>query len=101
MKKLKGSLTSGILFIGDPAYMAADMSPPGAHEIVDPSNPFRNWDSFVADFPEEGKALEFPGSSETGRGVAIQTHRITGQYELEHVFDETGKLKQIIVHLKD
>jgi hypothetical protein len=100
-KKLKGFLQSGILFIGDPCFMAGDMSQPGSHEIVNLTNPFRNWDTFVEDFPDEGKNLEFPGSQDTGRGVAIQTHKLSGQYEIINEYNDLGQLKEIRIVLKD
>lgn len=100
MKKLKGFLQSGILFIGDPCFMSGDMSQPGAHEIVDLTNPFRNWDNFTEDFPDDGKNLTFPGSADEGRGVAVQTHKLSSQYEIIKEFDDLGNLREIRIVFK-
>jgi hypothetical protein len=100
MKKLKGFLQSGILFIGDPCFMAGDMSPPGAHEIVDPTNPFFNWDRFTETMEEDGVNLPFPNSSNEGRGVAVQTHKLSAQYEIIQEIDQLGNLKEIRIIFK-
>jgi hypothetical protein len=100
MKKLKGFLQSGILFIGDPCFLSADMSPPGAHEIVDPVNPFFNWDRFSESVPEDGANLVFPGSDNEGRGVAVQTHKLSANYEIIQEIDELGNLKEIRIVFK-
>ena len=100
-KKHKGFLQSGIIFIGDPGYMAGDMSQPGAHEIEDLTNPFRNWEKFVEDFPDDGKNLMFPASLDEGRGVALQTNRLSGQYEVFKEYGKDGKIKEIRIIFKD
>jgi hypothetical protein len=100
MKKLKGFLQSGILYIGDPCFMAGDMSVPGSHEIIDPLNPFFNWDRFTESLPEEGANLTFPNSLDEGRGVAVQTHKHSAQYEITQEFDILGNLKEIKITFK-
>jgi hypothetical protein len=100
MKKLKGFLQSGVLFIGDPCFMAGDMSVPGSHEIVDPLNPFFNWDRFTDSLPEDGMNLQFPNSTDDGRGVAVQTHKLSAQYEIIQELDDNGNLLEIRIRFK-
>jgi hypothetical protein len=102
MKKLKGFLQSGIIFIGDPAYMSGDTRP----EVKLPEellNPFVNWDKFTEAIGTEDTNLPFPGAFEnsTGRGCAVHTGRLSGGYEVVKEFDEQGKLLQIRVVFHD
>lgn len=120
MKKLKGYLQSGILFIGDPQYMSGpveyetvpvgrvsgnSLTPAVAVDVTpeDPYNPFRSWDRFADKLGTEDKALPFPGASveSDGRGVAVQTNRMSGQYEVERIEDTTGKLLELRIIFKD
>lgn len=100
-KKLKGFLQSGILFIGDPVYMSGDLSQPGSEAIESPENPFLNWGKFTDSLGSEDASLPFPGaiddSTSAGRGIAVQTHRLSGRFEIEKTFDENGKLSQLLV----
>lgn len=100
-KKLKGFLQSGILYIGDPSYMAGDMSQPDSEKIIDLTNPFRNWDSFTDSINDEDAVLPFPGTVDSGRGIAIQTHRLSGQYEVSRIEDADGKLLELKITFKD
>lgn len=120
-KKLKGYLQSGILFIGDPQYMSgpteygtvpvggrmssSQLTQAVAIDITpeDPYNPFRSWDRFAAKLGEQDKALPFPGASEEsdGRGIAVQTNRMSGQYEIERIEDGKGRLLELRVTFKD
>jgi hypothetical protein len=99
MKKLHGFIQSGMIFIGDPAYMAGDLSQPGSETIVDLTNPFYNWPQFTKDNGRTDVNLTFPGAisdDSEGRGVVAQTNIAGGSYVVEKDFcPETGKLKQI------
>lgn len=98
---LKGFLQSGILFIGDPVYMSGDLSQPGSEAIESPENPFLNWGKFTDSLGSEDASLPFPGaiddSTSAGRGIAVQTNRLSGRFEIEKTFDENGKLSQLLV----
>lgn len=94
---LKGFIQSGILFIGDPAYMSHDNRAEDAP--VDVYNPFSNWDMFTKGLADKDANLLMPGAYEDtqiGRGCAIQTGMINGQYTVEKVYAD-GKLAQIII----
>lgn len=115
--KLRGFIQSGIIFIGDPSYMGGpveykvtsenmskkELSPAQLVDITphDPYNPFRKFDKFAADLNEQDKNLPFEGTEDEGRGVVVQTNRISGQYELERIEDETGKLLELRIKFKD
>jgi hypothetical protein len=120
MKKLKGYLQSGILFIGDPQYMSGpveygtvpvgklsgrELTPAVAVDITpeDPYNPFRSWDRFAYTLGEQDAVLPFQGASpdSDGRGVAVQTNRMSGQYEITKIADENGKLLELRITFKD
>lgn len=98
---LKGFLQSGILFIGDPVYMSGDLSQPGSEALESPENPFLNWGKFTDSLGEQDLSLPFPGaiddSTSSGRGIAVQTNRLSGRFELSKKFDESGKLVQLVV----
>lgn len=98
---LKGFLQSGIIFIGDPVYMSGDLSQPGSEALESPENPFLNWGKFTDSLGSEDASLPFPGaiddSTSAGRGIAVQTHRLSGRFEIEKTFDENGKLSQLLV----
>jgi len=119
-KKLKGYIQSGILFIGDPQYMSGpaeyvtktvgmlngrELSPGYAVDITpeDPYNPFRRWDDFRSKVGEDDLSLPFPGAytASDGRGVAVNTHRVDSQYEIEKHFDDSGKLLEIRIKFRD
>lgn len=103
MNKLKGFLQSGIIFVGDPAYMAGDSRP----EVKLPEkelNPFVDWDEFTASIGAEDANMTFPGSynnSSIGRGCIVQTGRLSGQYEVVKEYDEQGKLSQVRIVFSD
>ena len=118
MKKLKGFIQSGIIFIGDPSYMSgpveyAAVAPANMSKnqltaaqltVVTPDgphNPFRKFEQFAATLGEEDKNLTFSGTTDEGMGVAIQTNRISGQYEVERIEDEHGKLLELRIKFKD
>lgn len=98
---LKGFISSGILFIGDPSYMAGELSQPGSELLESRENPFLNWDKFTSSLKDEDQSLPFPGAIDDntshGRGVAVQTNRLSGRFEVEKQFDEKGRLSQIVV----
>jgi hypothetical protein len=99
--KLKGSIQSGIIFVGDPAYMAGDTREGADNSLC---NPFVNWDMFTAGLEGKDVNMTFPGSlndNTTGRGCVIQTGRLSGQYEIEKQLNENGELSQIIIRFKD
>lgn len=100
-KPLKGFLQSGILFIGDPSYMAGDLSQPGSELLESRDNPFLNWGKFTDSLGDQDISLPFPGaiddSTSSGRGIAVQTNRLSGRFELSKKFDASGKLLQIVV----
>jgi hypothetical protein len=93
-EKLKGFLQSGIIFIGDPVYMAGD-SREGADNSL--CNPFQNWDGFIANYGSGDANLPFPGAFNDayGRGIAVQTNRLSGKYELVKELDEHGRVREI------
>lgn len=102
--KLKGFLQSGLLFIGDPAYMSGDTRP----EVRLPEeelNPFINWDNFTNSIGGEDANLAFPGAlneQSTGRGCVVQTGRLSGRYELIKEFcPSTGKLLELRIKFHD
>lgn len=119
MKKLKGFIQSGILFIGDPSYMSGpveyaavvpgdklpgrELAPavPVAITPDDPYNPFRKFDNFTATLQEEDQNLKFYNTPDEGMGVAVQTNRISGQYEIERIEDTNGKLLELRIKFKD
>lgn len=98
---LKGFLQSGILFIGDPSYMAGDLSQPGSEVIESRENPFLNWGKFTDSLGSEDMSLPFPDAIEegsTGRGIAVQTNYLSGRFEIKKkLCPKTGKLLQIVV----
>ena len=90
--KLKGTFHSGIIFIGDPVFMSADPQKEVDGIITpDPLNPFKNWDGYLADGTDD-RILK--------QGVAVQTHRFQGAYELEKEFNEDGTLKAVRIVFK-
>lgn len=117
--KLKGFLQSGILIIADPVYMSGpveykvtaedkelhsrELTP--ARTIIttpdDPFNPFRKFDSFTSTLNEEDANLKFFQKDDDGFGVAVQTNRLSGQYEVERIEDATGKLLELRIIFKD
>lgn len=102
--KLKGFIQSGIIFIGDPSYMAGDLSQPGSEDIVDPINPFKNWGVFTEGLKGEDVNMGFPGAIEDnsiGRGIVIQTGLLNGQYEIVKEYDSAGKLSQIVIKIRE
>jgi hypothetical protein len=118
VKKLKGFIQSGIIFIGDPSYMSGPVeytvTVPGgmknkeltaAQPVVitpdDPHNPFRKFEQFTASLGEQDKNLTFYGTPDEGMGVAVQTNRISGQYEIERIEDAWGKLLELRIKFKD
>lgn len=98
---LKGFLSSGILFIGDPSYMAGELSQPGSELLESRENPFLNWDKFTQSLDSQDKSLPFPGAIDEatshGRGIAVQTNMLSGRFEVEKKYDEAGKLLQLVV----
>lgn len=95
--KLKGFLQSGIIYIGDPAYMSGDTRPE-ARLPEEELNPFINWDKFTESIGTEDANLPFPGAineNSSGRGCAVHTGHLSGSYEVVKEFDEAGKLLQI------
>ncbi len=100
----KGFIQSGILFIGDPVYMSGSLATPGSEAAIDPLNPFLNWGMFTDSLNDQDLSLPFPGAIEegsTGRGIAVQTNRLSGSYTLQKKFDEAGKLLEIKVKFHD
>lgn len=96
--KLKGYIQSGTLFIGDPSYMAGNMSQPGSEALESPENPFYNWDKFTHSLDSKDAVLPFTGSdTASGRGVVVQLNQIGGKYEIEKVLDDSGKLVELKV----
>ena len=97
---LKGFLQSGILFIGDPSYMAGDLSQPGSEHAESRENPFLNWDKFTHSLNDQDQSLPFPGAiqdNSDGRGIAIHTNYLSGRFEVKKKFDKDGKLLEIKV----
>ena len=102
MKKLKGFIQSGTLFVGDPSYMAGDMSHPGAELKEVAENPFYNWDKFSYQMENRDYVLPFTGSTDVdGRGVVVQLNQINGVYEIEKIEDSQGKLVELRIKLND
>ena len=88
-KELHGFLQSGYLFIGDPSFMRGDLA---QEDVIaeDPSNPFKDWDN-VSDLLGDESNIDMPGSVNgdlPGRGVAIQTHKISGRYVVKKSIDK-------------
>lgn len=105
-KKLHGLVNSGIMFIGDPSYMAGDLSQSidGGFTIPqDPLNPFKDFDAFKATLDYGDVNLELPGLLYSeGRGIAVQTHRFGGAYEVKKkVCKVTGKVLELKIIFRD
>lgn len=98
--KLKGFLQSGLFFLGDPVYMSGDTRDGADNSLC---NPFLDWDKFTQGLEGKDANMAFPGSSDDqiGRGCAIQTGRLSGQFEIEKDVDEEGKLLQLRVIFRD
>lgn len=106
-QQLQGFTPSGTLFIGDPIYMGADLSKPGAEEdaATDSTNPFKNFPSFVSSLEGKDQNLLLPDSyrdDPVGRGCVVQLQRQGGKFQVKKkVCKETGKLKSITIVLED
>lgn len=104
---LQGFTPSGTLFIGDPIYMGADLSKPGAEEdaAADVTNPFKNFPSFVETLAGQDQNLLLPDSyrdDPVGRGCVVQLQRQGGKFQVKKkVCKETGKLKSITIIVED
>lgn len=101
---LKGLVQSGTIFIGDAAYMADNPQKyPEGIVPADLLNPFKDFDSYQAEHPEDHN-LELPGSFNgdlPGRGVTIQTNLLSGSYTVtKRMCKETGKLLEIKIKFK-
>lgn len=92
--KLKGFVQSGIIFVGDPVYMAGDIREGADNSLC---NPFQDWDSFTHTLEGKDANLPFPGAFNDayGRGVAVQTNRLGGKYEIVKELDELGRVKEL------
>ena len=98
---LEGYIGSGLIFIGDPGYMAGDLSEKGSEAILDPYNPFRDFENFLDQLGETDKNMLFPDSDQKGRGVVLHTNRITGKFSIQKEYDESGRLRRVIMDFKD
>lgn len=102
---LKGYLCSGILFIGDPGYLAGDLNNPavlqdrGRESRKD--NPFYDYEHFSHGLQNQDKSLCFNGGFETneGMGVALQLSSPTGKYVVTKELDEQGRVINISIAL--
>lgn len=101
MSKLQGFIQSGIIYIGDPVYMSGDKR--GGPIEPDPTNPFKDWDAFLAESEAESRNLPLPGAFEPdthGRGVVLHTGLLNGKYEVVVERDpSTGAVSQFIVKI--
>ena len=104
---LQGFTPSGTLFIGDPIYMGADLSQPGAEEdaAADVTNPFKNFPHFVDQLAGIDQNLMLPDSYRdvpVGRGCVVQLQRMGGGFKVKKKIDKaTGRLKSITIILEE
>lgn len=97
-KQLKGFIQSGMLFIGDPGYMAGDMSQPGAEELSFPHNPFYNFNDFTDRFADQDTNLGFNHPHNEGKGVVLANHiPLNGKYEVKKTVKKDGTIEIKII----
>lgn len=101
---LTGFIQTGTIFIGDIGYMAANSQDYPEGIPADPTNPFKDLDTFLASTPTDTN-LELPGSFNgdlPGRGVIVQTNMLNGKYIVTKKLDkETGKLLEVKVRFHE
>lgn len=94
---LTGFIQSGMLFIGDPSYMAGDLSQPGSNELKMPHNPFYNFNSFSDSFADKDSNLNFKDSKDVhdfGRGIVLATDLpLNGRYTIKKRKNKDGNLE--------
>lgn len=96
-QELKGFIQSGMLFIGDPGYMAGDMSAPGSEEVQVPNNPFHNFEIFSDNFGDKDINLHFRNYDDPqdyGRGVLVASELpINAKYLVKKKRKEDGTIE--------
>jgi hypothetical protein len=103
-EQLEGFIQSGMLFIGDPQYMAANPQDfEGGIVPEDSTNPFKNFDTFHEKVGGLDTNLLLPDSyrdNPIGRGCVVQLQQLGGRYEIKKKVDKvTGKVKAITIKL--
>jgi hypothetical protein len=102
---LKGYICSGLLFIGDPGYLAGDLNDPAVladrGRTTRKDNPFYDYEYFTHSLDNQDKSLSFNGGFETneGMGVALQLSSQTGKYVVTKELDEEGRVINIHIAL--
>lgn len=102
MNEKKGFISSGLLYIGDPSYLAGDLSQPGSEQLIDPYNPFRNWERFTSTLPaDQDLNLTFnENPANYGRGIVLHTGILSGSYTIEKILDDVGNLIEVRIKVK-
>lgn len=103
-QQLEGFIQSGILFIGDPQYMAANPQDFEAGLIpADGTNPFKDFNSFSEKNGGKDENLLLPDSyrdNPIGRGCVVQLQQLGGKYQIKKKIDKkTGKVVSITIKL--
>jgi hypothetical protein len=103
-QQLEGFIQSGMLFIGDPQYMAANPQDfEGGVIPEDGTNPFKDFNTFSEKNYGQDVNLHLPDSyrdNPIGRGCVVQLQQLSGKYQIKKRIDKkTGKVKAITIKL--
>lgn len=103
-QELEGFIQSGMLFIGDPQYMAANPQDFNAGLIPeDGTNPFKDFNQFTEKNAGLDENLLIPDSyrdNPIGRGCIVQLQQLGGKYTVKKKVDKaTGKVTAITIKL--
>lgn len=99
---LRGDIGSGMLFIGDPCYLAGDLSKKGSEAVYDPYRPFEDFEVLVDMVEGKDSMMNYSGSDQVGRGVFVNLSAPSGRYNVKKKIDkESGKVTEITITIKD
>ena len=104
-KPLRGFISTGILYIGDPGNLAGNLNDPSVLEdrgrVTRADNPFFDYEYFLHTLDNKDKNLAFSGGNPNndGMGVAIQLNNVTGKYIITKEKDDQGNVTRVIVDI--